>query len=257
MFELKKIISVFINMPGIFILFLIITGFFGFRKKIFLLKLNILAGFILYCVSISLVSNNIIGIIEKGNVYNGKPPVDVIILLGGGIVEGVPDISGTSIPSSDMTVRLVDAVRLYKKYKLPIIVSGGTLSDKVKEAVVVGRFLMDLGVKQKDIFLEDLSRDTVENALYVKAIFIKRGFKRGLLITSGYHMRRAEYLFKKTGMDVFPHSTGLLSGKKSTLNFYDFLPNTGDLNQTAIAVKEAVGLVFYFIKYGVLKISTA
>ncbi len=119
-------------------------------------------------------------------------------------MEGVPDISGTSIPSSDMTVRIVDAVRLYKKYKLPIIVSGGSVPGKVKEAVVVGRFLNDLGVKQKDIILEDLSMDTVENALNVKDIFKKKGYKKGLLVTSAYHIRRSEFLFKKTGLDVYP-----------------------------------------------------
>jgi uncharacterized SAM-binding protein YcdF (DUF218 family) len=251
MFELKKLISAFITIPGIFIVFLVVTGIYGFRKKNFVLKYNLFVGIILYCISISFITNNLFSFIEKENIYNGRPQVDAIILLGGGIIEGVPDISGTSIPSSDMTVRIVDTVRLYKKYKLPIIVSGGSVPGKVKEAVVVGRFLNDLGVNPKDIILEDSSRDTVENALYVKGIFNKKGYKKGLLVTSAYHIRRSEFLFKKTGIDVYPHSCGIASDKSALLNLYDFLPNIGNLDKTAVTVKESIGLLFYYIKYGI------
>ena len=254
MFELKKIISSFLMIPGIFIIFLMLTGLYGFRKKILVLKLNLLAGIILYCLSISFITSNLVGFIEKKNIYNGKPQVDAIILLGGGIMEGVPDISGTSIPSSDMTVRIVDAVRLYKKYKLPIVVSGGNVSGKVKEAAVVGRFLIDLGVKQKDIILEDLSMDTVENALNVKDIFKKKGYKKGLLVTSAYHIRRSEFLFKKTGLDVYPHSCGISSNEEVLPDLYAFLPNAGDLGKTGIIMKETMGIIFYYIKYEILQL---
>jgi uncharacterized SAM-binding protein YcdF (DUF218 family) len=249
MFELKKIISAFLLIPGIFIVFFIITGIYGIRKKIFILKFNLLAGIILYCFSISFVANYMLSFIEKESIYSGKPAVDAIILLGGGVMEGVPDISGTSIPSSDMTVRIVDTVRLYKKYKLPVVVSGGSISGKVKEAVVAKRFLTDLGVKDKDIILEDSSKDTIENALYVKEIFRKKGYKKGLLVTSAYHIRRSEFLFKKAGLDVYPHSCGISSNKSIEFNLYDFLPGIGYLNQSAATIKEALGLLFYFIKY--------
>jgi uncharacterized SAM-binding protein YcdF (DUF218 family) len=251
MFALKKIISAFLIMPGILIVFLIITGIYGIKKKNFVLKLNLLAGIILYCLSISFVTNNLLGIIEKESIYSGKPAVDAIILLGGGVMEGVPDISGTSIPSSDMVVRIVDTVRLYKKYGLPVVVSGGNVAGKVKEAVVAKRFLIDLGVKEKDIIPEDSSRDTVENALFVKEIFRIKGYKKGLLLTSAYHIRRSEFLFKKAGLDVYPHSCGITAGKSVELTLYDFLPSIGCLNQTAVTLKEAIGLLFYYIKYNI------
>ncbi len=252
MFELKKIISSFITVPGIFILFLIITGTYGIRKKNFILKFNLLVGIILYCLSISFVSGNLMNLIEKENIYNGKPAADAVILLGGGVVEGVPDITGTSAPSSDMMVRIVDAARLHKKYRLPIIVSGGTVSGQVSEAAVAKRFLVDLGVQEKDIIIEGSSRDTVENALFVKEIFKKKGYKKGLLVTSAYHIRRSEFIFKQTGFDIYIHSCGISTGKNKVLSIYDFLPNIGSLNQAAVTAREAIGLLFYYIKYTIL-----
>jgi uncharacterized SAM-binding protein YcdF (DUF218 family) len=251
MFELKKIISVFITIPGIFIFFLIITGLYGLFKRISVLRCNLLVGIILYCISISYFSNSIIGFIEKDSIYKGKPAVDAIILLGGGRYEGVSDISGKGIPSYDMTVRVVDAARLYKKYKKPVVFSGGDVSEEVKEAVIVKRFLIDLGVKEKDIYYDDISRDTVENAIYTKEIFRKKRFKTGLLVTSGYHLKRSEYLFKKAGLDVIPHSAGLLSEKKEQITFHDFLPNIGDLKKSAVMLKETIGLFFYYVKYAI------
>ena len=254
MFELKKIISVFITIPGIFIFFLVITGFYGFIKRIKVLKLNFLAAVILYCISISFFSNSIIGLIEKDVIYKGKPELDAIILLGGGIVEGVSDISGTGIPSYDMSVRTMDAFRLYKRYNLPIIISGGSISEQ-KEADVVKRILLDIGVKPDKIITEDKSRDTVENALFVKDIFREKKFRKGLLITSGYHLRRSELLFKAVGLDIYPHSSGLLSAKKKAYFLYDFLPNIGELKKSAIFLKESIGLCFYFLKYKIFMFS--
>ncbi|MFH0974428.1 MAG: YdcF family protein [Spirochaetota bacterium] len=251
MFEIKKILTACINFPGIIILFLLITGFYGFMKKSRILKYNLICGIILYCLSVSYFTNNLIGFIEQERIYKGTPAVDAMILLGGGTVDGVPDISGKSIPSTDMVVRLVDAARLYKKYKYPIVVSGGTIQGRDKETVIVERFLADLGVKRKDIILEDSSRDTVENALNVKEIFRKNGFKKGLIITSAYHLRRAEFIFRKTGIEVYPHSSGILSDRNIKLSLFDFLPNTNELDKTAVTLKETFGLLFYYIKYAI------
>ncbi len=252
LFLLKKIISSLITIPGVFIVCLFVLGVYGFRKRVRLLQVNLILGFIIYCCSISLIANFLIGRVEQGHFYNGEIKVDVIILLGGGIIEGVADFSGKSIPASDMMARLVDAVRLYNRYRLPVIVSGGSAGGEEKEAIVVRRFLIDLGVNTNDIIIEDASRDTVENALNVKRIFLKRRFTKGLLVTSAYHIKRARYLFEQAGLDVLPYSSGYLSEKKSCFSIFELLPNIGDLRKSAIAIKETIGIVFYYLKYEML-----
>ncbi len=249
MFLLKKIISSLITIPGFFIVCLLVLGIYGFRKRVKFLRVNLIIGIIFYLCSISVVANALMGMVEKEYFYNGGHKVDVIVLLGGGIIEGVDDFSGKSIPSADVMTRIVDVVRLYDKYRLPIIVSGGRVGCSESEAIVVRRFLIDLGVKARDIIVEDKSRDTVENALFVKQILLKRGLRKGLLVTSAYHIRRAKYLFEKTGLEIIPYSSGYLCEKDKCLSVFDFLPNAGDLRKSAIAVKETIGIIFYFVKY--------
>jgi uncharacterized SAM-binding protein YcdF (DUF218 family) len=249
MFILKKIIGSLVTFPGIIIIFLMVSGLYGFKKKIKILQLNFIAGVIIYLLSISPVSNFLTGIIEENYFYDGRESVDVIILLGGGVIEGVSDFSGKSIPSPDMLFRIVDAARLYSRYKLPVVVSGGSAGCEKKESEIAGRFLGDLGVPENKIIPEGESRDTVENALNVKKIFLSKGYKKGLLITSGYHIKRAKYIFEKTGLEVIPYSSGLLSEQKECLAIFDFLPHVGSFRDSAVALKEFVGMAFYYLKY--------
>lgn len=248
MFLIKKIIRSFITIPGVIVLYLLISGIYGYRKKIKVLQINLFLGIIIYCISISPVADFLVGIIEKESVYDGQGKPDIIILLGGGIIEGARDLSGTGILPGDMTARVVDAVRLNRKYKLPVLISGGPASDGEREAVVARRYLIDLGVKPGDIIIEDNSRDTVENAVFVKRIFDRNGYKKGLLLTSAYHIRRAEYIFKNEGLNVILHSAAPLS-KKKNYHIFDFIPDVEDFRKSAIALKEAVGILFYFFKY--------
>jgi uncharacterized SAM-binding protein YcdF (DUF218 family) len=253
LFTLKKIVTSVVTLPGVLIIFLLITGIYGLLKRGRLWALNILIGFVIYGISISPVANAIIGCVELDYSFHSAEEVNAIILLGGGIIEGVRDLSGTHAPSTDMMARIVDAVRIYKLHKMPVIISGGAVGSGFCEALVVKRFLIDLGIHEKMILTEVRSRDTVENARFVKEIFSERGYKRGLLITSAYHMRRALLIFRSEGLDVVPHSSGFLCEKKKYLDTLDFLPNIHDLRKSAVALREMIGFAFYSIKYAVLK----
>ncbi len=251
MFLLKKIIGSLVTPPGIMIIFLIITGIYGFKRKIKILQLNLFVGAIIYLLSISPVSNFIIGTVEENHAYDGGARVDAIILLGGGVIDGVADFSGTSIPAPDMLFRIVDTARLYAKYRLPVIVSGGRSGCEKKESEVAGRFLADLGVPEAQIIQEGESRDTVENAQRVKKIFESKGFKTGLLVTSGYHIKRARYIFEKNGLDIVPYSSGHLSEKKECLTIFDFLPHVSGFRDSTVALREFVGNAFYHLRYSI------
>jgi hypothetical protein len=53
--------------------------------------------------------------------------------------------------------------------------------------------------------LEDRSRNTVENAVFSKALARPRLGERWLLVTSGYHMPRSVGTFRKVGFPVEPY----------------------------------------------------
>ena len=253
LFTLKKIVSSVITLPGILIVVLLATGIYGFLKRGRLWVLNVILGVAIYSISISPIANAFIGSVEQRYTFKGDREVDVIILLGGGIVEGVGDLSGSHAPSPDMMARILDAARIYRIRTMPVIVSGGVVGSGPCEALIVKRFLIDLGIRQEMIITEEQSRDTVENARFVREIIAERGYKRGLLITSAYHMRRALFLFRSEGVAVIPHSSGFLCERKKYLDTSDFLPNIHDLRKSAIALRESIGFVFYRIKYGIGK----
>ena len=117
---------------------------------------------------------------------------DVIILLGGGVYDGVPDFSGIGRPSDRALPRVITAARLQKRLNLPVIVCGGAVFEKfTKEAPILKRFLTDLGVSEEKIILEDRSRDTHENAKFTAEICSKMGYKRPILVTSAFHLKRS------------------------------------------------------------------
>lgn len=106
------------------------------------------------------------------------------------------------------------------KYRVPIAVDaynagraskimlcGGALRDfsvgKCSEAEHMYKAVLELGVAEENVILEDSSQNTVENILFA-LIELQRTFwlnkvRRVLLVTTAYHMRRslaiARYLF--------------------------------------------------------------
>ena len=84
-----------------------------------------------------------------------------------------------------------------------ILFSGGNsalMDGGSAEAEFAARLLESLGVERSRITLEDRSRNTVENAVFSKALIQPKSGDRWLLVTSAYHMPRAIGVFRKGGL---------------------------------------------------------
>ena len=187
MFTLKKILTPFLLPPGFFILAVVLVSFLmGYRKRWKLALINLTVGLMLWALSTGPVANFLIQGLESDFSIPENPSGDVIILLGGGIIDRVPDLTGAAAPSPLMMGRIVTAVRLYQRMGLPIIVTGGRVFEDGTgaEAPVVGRFLVDLGVPENSITLETRARDTAQNARLTAAICHQQGFSRPILLTA-------------------------------------------------------------------------
>jgi uncharacterized SAM-binding protein YcdF (DUF218 family) len=249
MFILKKLITSILIPPGCFILILLLTGIWLWRfKQRGFACLNIVLALLLWALSIQPVSNALMAPLEAGLTIPSNPQGDVIVLLGGGIHEGVADLTGKGTPGEDMLARTVTAVRLQRQLQIPVIVSGGSgYSGRSAEAPVIRRFLLDLGVADRQIVLEEKSRDTNENALYCREILKKQGFQNPLLVTSAYHMRRSVMMFKNVGVAVTPVPAQFLTGGNIPFIWADFLPTTHSFQKSEKAIREYLGLLFYSI----------
>jgi uncharacterized SAM-binding protein YcdF (DUF218 family) len=103
LFTLKKLVTPFILPPGIFILFLLIIGLVSLKRRHFRLGLlNLLLGIALYALSVSLVANRLVQGLEADFSFEVPVTGDVIVVLGGGTIQGVPDLTGTATPTPIM-----------------------------------------------------------------------------------------------------------------------------------------------------------
>jgi uncharacterized SAM-binding protein YcdF (DUF218 family) len=123
---------------------------------------------------------------------------DGIIVLGGAI-----DASG---PHNERLVVVPELLRRYPNARILFSGGSGALSDDADaEASFAAGLLESFGIARNRIILEDRSRNTVENAVFSKAIIQPKPGERWLLVTSAYHMPRAIGVFRKAGFPVEPY----------------------------------------------------
>ena len=122
------------------------------------------------------------------------PTGDVLIVLAGsGLEDGVLGASSYW--------RAVYAVRAYRQSPYAqVVVSGG---GPTHPALAMRGFLVCQGVPADRILVEGSATSTHENALYVKNLLAKTQGRK-VLLTSDYHMYRAQRAFIKAGLATLP-----------------------------------------------------
>jgi uncharacterized SAM-binding protein YcdF (DUF218 family) len=134
----------------------------------------------------------------------------LIFLVSTGIVLllvlcfGIPSFLGPSnklqkadaivaISGGDTGARTAEAVRLQKAgYASALIFSGAALDpNSPSNAAAMRQGAIAAGVDASDINVEELARDTLENASDTAAIINNNHYKTIILVTSQYHQRRA------------------------------------------------------------------
>lgn len=250
MFFLKKLIQSFVLPPGLFITILGVWGIVEFRRRKKAGAGLLACAMLMYLLSTGFIADCLIQVAETRQPAGGSlDDADAIVMLGGGATEGVADLSGSGVPSAEVMGRLVDTVRLYRRLRKPVIVSGGSEPGGFSEVDVDKRFLLDLGVPEEVILVEKSSRDTVENAANIVKIVKRRGFRKVVLVTSGYHLRRSSMIFEQSGIHFTAFSVDTEGRYAVPLGWADFLPNASDLRKSSMALKEILGVMTYSIKY--------
>ncbi len=148
--------------------------------------------------------------------------------------------------------RMIQAVELYRRgYIKKIIFTGGSgrlLHPEMKEGNYIKRYLLYMGVPQKDFFIESESQNTRQNALFTKELLNKENITGNfLLITSAFHMRRSLACFNKVGISSEPYSTDRYAGPHRFEFDYLFIPESSIISDWNIFLKEFVGFITYKI----------
>ena len=129
---------------------------------------------------------------------------DVVVVLGGGTKEA-PHARHELHTSGD---RVVLGARLYRAQLTPTLVTTGTaiegLSSSFDGTVATTQLWRELGVNDAAIVALDDTRTTKQEALAIARAARAHGWRRIGLVTSAWHMRRAERLCRAAGVDVVP-----------------------------------------------------
>jgi uncharacterized SAM-binding protein YcdF (DUF218 family) len=113
-------------------------------------------------------------------VDSGKVSADVLVVLGGGVHE-----------------RPVRAAELFKQHAAPRILLTGRGDDTINDHI-----LLDSGVPENVIQIENKSATTQENAVFTIKLLRAAHVHSAILVTSWYHSRRALKTFEHYAPDI-------------------------------------------------------
>ena len=248
MFIIKKLLTPFLLPPGVFSALAFCLAALRFRKD--RKQAMAWAGFalLIWAASIKPVGDLALARLEYAYLPPAELKADAVMLLSGGIREGTPEPFGILELSGASLERALAAASIYRRYKLPIVVSGGAVSSVRSEAGAIKKYLVSLGVPQEKVFAEERARDTWESAVFLKKFCDDSGYKKAAIVTSAYHMKRAVWSFEKAGFkDAVPYPAAYKTSNPTKYYFMDFLPGTGE--NLREAMHEYLGLFFYMINY--------
>ncbi len=146
--------------------------------------------------------------------------------------------------------RLIQAIDLYKRGIIKKIIftggSGRLLHPEMKEGELVKPYILKMGVAAEDLYIENESQNTRENAEFTKKLIEKEKIEGDfLIITSAFHMRRGLGCFKKVGIKADPYSTDRYAGPRKFEFDSIFIPNISPLNDWTGFIHEMIGYITY------------
>ena len=136
----------------------------------------------------------LVGLIAGKAVSKGEENLDYIIVLGAQVRE--------SGPSTILRYRLDEAIDyLDENPDTVCIVSGGQgVNEPFSEAEGMAKYLIQNGIEEERILLEDKSTNTVENIRNSKGI-IEGAYNGVGIVTNNFHVFRAVKIAKMQGLE--------------------------------------------------------
>ncbi|MFD1470326.1 YdcF family protein [Hymenobacter caeli] len=143
--------------------------------------------------------------------------------------------------------RLTNALWLYRAGRVRrIVVSGGGGGAAGSEARALATLLGLAAVPPADIWLEERSRNTHENAQFTRQLLARHpGLDTLVLVTSAFHMRRAQGCFERAGLHPRLFPADFRSVGRSLTPEYWLLPDPSALEQWSLLLHEVAGWAVY------------
>ena len=243
MMYILKFILLWLLPPGCIVLLLAALTFYLFKRKAAGKFAAALITLLLYFASLMPTAQLLTHGLENRYTQQSAVKADVIAVLGGGAVSGVPDIDGEGALAAAGMNRLATGMRLQRMLGVPLIVSGW--QDSGGEAEIAKRVLISMGVKENMVYTDTKALNTSQNAQNIISACRENGWKRIIVVTSALHMPRAMQNFaavKDSDMEVTAYPCDYLSSGKIVISPFSFVPQAYALDLTAMALKEYLAL---------------
>ena len=245
MIYLHKILPLIFS-PLMLVIGLIVLGIiFNLRK------FSLVGIIVLILSSLPIISNKFIAYLEKdyqpleiADVEN----VDAIVVLSG-MIRVIGDEENLKYEFNDSVDRFFAGLDLFNNNKSPILIlTRGKMPWSI--GIAEGEYLKELaikyGVSEENIILTDEVQNTDQEAKAIKEILTEDA--KIILVTSAFHMPRAEKVFKAANINLITYPVDFQNSKSKT-TMMDFIPSAGSLSQTSHFVREMIGRLYYNLKY--------
>jgi uncharacterized SAM-binding protein YcdF (DUF218 family) len=131
-----------------------------------------------------------------------------------------------------------------------VILTGGSasvISKKYYESIYAKNLMKEFGIKENRIFIDAKSRNTYENAIETKRILDSLQVTDSvILITSAFHMNRAEACFQKAGVKFIPYPVHYIGNATRDYDIEAFLvPSAVAINDFQTMFREWIGIISY------------
>jgi uncharacterized SAM-binding protein YcdF (DUF218 family) len=244
MIYLYKILPTIV-LPIMLVIILILIGLIKNKKKLIYIAIGVL-----YIISTTIFSNNFFKLIE-GSEYSkaisATDSGDAIVVLSG-MLE-INELGDSTYIEWGDPDRFFGGIALFKAGKAQkLVFTGGKMPwDKAKktEGEVLKEYAISNGIPTEKIFVTKDVENTADEAVAVKELIDQR--KRIILVTSAYHMFRAQHLFEKQGFKVIPYKVDYKTAGEKAITVMDFLPSAGNLELSERGIREIFGRIFYLL----------
>jgi uncharacterized SAM-binding protein YcdF (DUF218 family) len=184
------------------------------------------------------------------------PQADAIVVLSEGRVVAPGPARISEWTDGD---RFWGGIELFKAGKAPLLIfTGGWapwLTGARPEGEILSEWAVTQGVPQSAIRLTGKVTNTAEEAAETAAILQESGRAKAaekpsvLLVTSGYHMPRAQRQFEAAGLVVTPYPVDFQVGQERDFSVLSLVPTAQAWARTESAWREWIGRAFYALKY--------
>ena len=238
-------------LPSIFSPLMLVIGLIILGIIFNLRKFSLIGVIVLILSSLPIISNKFIAYLEKdyqpieiAEIEN----VDAIVVLSG-MIRVIGDEENLKYEFTDSVDRFFAGLDLFNNNKSPILIlTRGKMPWSI--GIAEGEYLKELaikyGVSEENIILTDEVQNTDQEAKAIKEILTEDA--KIILVTSAFHMPRAEKVFKAANINLIPYPVDFQNSKSKT-TMMDFIPSAGSLFDTSHFVREMIGRLYYNLKY--------